>query len=68
MQKSFIFVKKKFKDKHAKDKKHCKIRDNCHYAKECRGAAHSICNLRYRVPKKVLIASHNDLTMNIMLP
>ena len=30
-----------FEDKYAKDKKHCKVRYQCHYAREYRGAAHS---------------------------
>ena len=34
MQKILIFVKKYFKDKHAKDKKYCKIRPYCHHAGE----------------------------------
>ena len=45
-----IFVKK-FEDKNAKDKKYHKVRDHCHYAEEYRGAAHSICNLKYSVHK-----------------
>ena len=28
---------------------------NCHYTGEYRGAAHSICNLKYCVPKKIPI-------------
>ena len=31
---------------------YCKVRDNCHYTGKFRGAAHNICNLRYKVPKK----------------
>ena len=50
MQKKKIFVKK-FEDKNAKDKKHHKVRDHCYYAEEYRGAAHSICNLKYSVHK-----------------
>ena len=42
-----------------KDKKYCKVRDHCHYTVEYRGAAHSICNLKYSVPKKIPIVFHN---------
>ena len=40
-KKSFVF-----------DKNYQKVRDNCHYTGKVRGAAHSICNLNYKVPKK----------------
>ena len=49
--------KEKFKNKYLKDKKYCKIRDHCHYCHytgEYRGAAHSICNFKFGVPKKIL--------------
>ena len=36
-------------------KKYCKVRAHCHYT----GAVHSICNLKYSVPKKIPIAFHN---------
>ena len=32
------------------DKKYHKVRDHCHYTGKYRGAAHSICNLRYKTP------------------
>ena len=35
-----------------------KVRDHCHYTGKFRGAAHSICNLCYKVPKKP-VAFHN---------
>ena len=51
--------KTKSENKYLKDKKYCKVRDNCHYAVEYRGAAHSIYNLKYSVPKKIPIAFNN---------
>ena len=36
-----------------------RVRDHCQYIREYRGAAHSICNLKYSVPKKIPIAFHN---------
>ena len=40
-------------------KEYCKIRDHCHYRGEYGGAAHSICNLKYSIPKKIPIAFYN---------
>ena len=42
-----------------KDKKHRKVRDHCHYTGEYRGAADSIYNLKYSVPKNIPIVFHN---------
>ena len=36
-----------------------KVRDHCHYTGKFRGAAHSICNLRYKVPKGIPVMVHN---------
>ena len=43
-------------------KKHHKVKYHCHYTEEYRGAAHSICNLRYRIPKEIPIVFHNGCT------
>ena len=42
-----------------KDKKYRKVRDHCHYAGKYRGVAHSTCNLKYSVPKKIPTVFHN---------
>ena len=49
----------KFENKYLKDKRFRKFRDHFHYTGEYRGAAHSICNLKYSVPKKIPIVFHN---------
>ena len=36
-----------------------KIRDHCHYTGKFRGAAHRVCKIRYKVPKKVSVLFHN---------
>ena len=44
------------------DKKHHKVRDHCHYTGKFTGAAHSICNLRYKTPEEIPIVFHNGST------
>ena len=44
-----------------RDKKYRKVRDHCHYPGEYRYNAHSICNLKYSVHKKINIVFHNGL-------
>ena len=44
------------------DKKNYKVRHHCHYTGKYRGAAHNICNLRYKVPKEIPIVFHNGST------
>ena len=50
-----IYAKKKFC--YAKNK--ANVRDHCHYTGKFRGAAHSEFNLRYKVPKEILVVFHN---------
>ena len=39
-----------------------KARDHCHYTGKYRRAAHSICNLRYKIPKEISVVFHNGFT------
>ena len=59
MNKLFIFVTEKFKDKHDKDKKYYKDRNPCQYTGKYRNAPHSISNLKYNVPREVPIFFSN---------
>ena len=36
-----------------------KVRDHCHYTGKYRGAAHSICNLKFKVPNEILVIFHS---------
>ena len=45
---------KRILKKFAKSKSYQKVRDHCHYTDKCRGAAHSICNLRSMCQMKSL--------------
>ena len=44
------------------DKKYHKVKDHCHYTKKYRGAAHDVCNLRYKIPKEIPVVFHNGST------
>ena len=49
-------------------KKSCRVTDHCHYTDEFRGAAHSICNLKYIVAKEITVVFFiTDLIMIIIL-
>ena len=52
-------LQKKFEDKYTNDKKYCKVGGHCHYSGKYRGVAHSICNLKYNIPKEILVVFHN---------
>ena len=64
-QKVFHICKKEFctdYDDKNEFKLYCKVRDHCHQTRKFRGAAHSICNLRSKTPKKVPVVLHNGST------
>ena len=42
--------------------KYHKVRDHCHYTGNFRGAAHDICDLRYKTPKEIPVVFHNGFT------
>ena len=44
-------------DENYKNKR--KVKDHCHYTGKFRRAAHSKCNLNYKVPKEIPIIIHN---------
>ena len=58
-QKTCYICKKEFNNN---DKKNYKVRDHCHYTGKYRGAAHNICNIRYKVSKEIPIVFHNGST------
>ena len=58
-QKICYICKKEFSNN---EKKNYKVRDHCHYTGKYIGAAHNICNLRYKVPKEIPIVFHNGST------
>ena len=54
IKKSVIFVKKNLKMNIWKIKNYRKGRDHRHFTGKYRGAAQSICNLKYSGPKKII--------------
>ena len=54
-QKKFCYNKKEEKIY----KLHQKVRDHCHFMGKFRGAAHGICNLRYKLPHEIPVKFHN---------
>ena len=41
------------------DKKYYKVSNQCHYTEKYRGAAHNICNLKFKTPKEISVTFHN---------
>ena len=60
-QEIFYIQKEKFcldkDDKNYINRK--KVKDHCHDTGKFRGPAHSICNLKYKVPKEIPMIIHN---------
>ena len=54
-QKEFYYDKNEKK----KFKIYQKVRDHCYYTGKFRRAAHSICNLNYKVPQEIPVKIHN---------
>ena len=59
-EQEICYICKKEFDK--SNKKYYKVRDNCHYTGKYRGAAHNICNLRYKIPREIPAVFHNGST------
>ena len=57
---NLLHWQKKFEPKYTNDKKYHKVRDYCHYTGKYRGAARSICNLKYSIPKEISVVVHNE--------
>ena len=60
-QEVFYICKKGFSAENSNKKFH-KVRDHCHYTGKYSGAAHDICNLRYKIPKEIPVVFHNGST------
>ena len=63
-EQEICYICKKEFDKN--NKKHYKVRGHCHYRGKYRGAAHDICNLRYKIPKEIPVYFIMDLLMIII--
>ena len=53
------YICKKRRSTDGDNKKYHKVRDHCHYGGKYRGAAHNICNLKYKMPKEIPVIFHN---------
>ena len=56
------YIRKKIFKTGDDNKKYHKVRDHCHYTVKYRGDAHDICNLRYKIPKKISVVFHSGST------
>ena len=51
--------KTKFKHKYTSDNNYRKGKEHCYYKGINRGAGHSICNVKYNIPKEIPVVFHN---------
>ena len=58
----FCYICRKEFNTDDNDKKYHKLKDHCHYTGKYRGAAHDICNLRYKISKEIPVVFHNGST------
>ena len=61
-EKKYIVIKKFVIYDDDDNKKYREARDHCHFTGKYRGAAHNICNLRYKTPKEIPVVFHNGST------
>ena len=57
-QKRCYICKKRFRTDDD-NKEHHRVKDHCHCTGKHRGAAHNICNLRYKTPEEIPVVFHN---------
>ena len=64
-KKKMFYMQKRFSTDD--NKKYFKVKDHYHYTGKDRGAAHDICNLRYKIPKEIPVKFHNGSTYDYHL-
>lgn len=60
-----LYISKKIQD--TKNKRCFEVKDDCHYNGKYRGAADSLCNLRYQEQRDVPVIIHNGSNYNFDL-
>ena len=66
-QKNSYICEKKFctdKNNGKEFKRMQKVRLHCHYTRKYKGAARSICNLNYKIPREIPVVFHNRYTQD----
>ena len=51
--------KEKFENRYVRNKKYFQVKDHFYHTDKYLGTRHSICNLKYRLPKKISADFHN---------